>query len=53
MENYRDWETVSQSRYEEVRSLCDHIVLISGGKAEVFDNIEEGIGMYEEVRKSI
>ena len=37
----------------EVRSLCDHIVLISGGKAEVFDNIEEGIGMYEEVRKSI
>lgn len=37
----------------EIRSLCDHIVLISGGKAEVFDNIEEGIGMYEEVRKSI
>lgn len=37
----------------EVRSLCDHIVLISGGKAEVFDNIEEGISMYEEVRKSI
>lgn len=36
----------------EVRSLCDHIVLINDGKAQVFNNIEEGISMYEAVRKN-
>jgi len=34
----------------EVRSLCDHIVVIYGGNAHVFDSVEEGIKMYEEIR---
>ena len=36
----------------EIRSLCDHIVLIDQGRAQVFENIEEGIGMYESLRKN-
>ena len=36
----------------EVRSLCDHIVLLDGGKVTVLDNVEEGIKMYEELRNT-
>lgn len=37
----------------EIRSLCDHIILVNNGKAQIFENIEEGIGMYQEARKNI
>lgn len=35
----------------EVRSLCDHIIVLYDGKAEVYDDVEEGIKVYENVRK--
>ncbi|MBV5277780.1 MAG: ABC transporter ATP-binding protein [Campylobacteraceae bacterium] len=37
----------------EIRSLCDHIIMINNGKAEVFNDIDEGINMYENLRKSV
>lgn len=36
----------------EIRSLCDHIVVINAGNAQVFNNVEEGITMYEEIRNN-
>lgn len=37
----------------ELRSLCDHVILVHNGKAEIFNDIEEGIFMYENMRKSL
>ncbi|MFV0482059.1 MAG: ABC transporter ATP-binding protein [Campylobacteraceae bacterium] len=36
----------------EIRSLCDHIVVFANGEAKVFNDVEKGIEMYENIRKS-
>jgi capsular polysaccharide transport system ATP-binding protein len=34
----------------EIRSLCDHIIVFNAGEAHIFDNIEEGIKMYQNIK---
>ncbi|MDR2099905.1 MAG: ABC transporter ATP-binding protein [Campylobacteraceae bacterium] len=36
----------------EIRSLCDHIIVLGGGMAQIFDDVEEGIKMYESFRNA-
>ncbi|MDR3345976.1 MAG: ABC transporter ATP-binding protein [Campylobacteraceae bacterium] len=34
----------------EIRSLCDHIIVFNAGEAHIFDNINEGIKMYQNIK---
>jgi capsular polysaccharide transport system ATP-binding protein len=36
----------------EIRSLCDHIIVLGGGMAQIFDNVEDGIKMYENFKNA-
>jgi capsular polysaccharide transport system ATP-binding protein len=35
----------------EIRSLCDHVIVFNAGKAQIFDNVEEGIKMYSGLQR--
>ncbi|MDR0408539.1 MAG: ABC transporter ATP-binding protein [Campylobacteraceae bacterium] len=34
----------------EIRSLCDHIIVFNAGEAHIFDNVNEGIKMYQKIK---
>lgn len=34
----------------EVRELCQHVIVVQDGKAEVFADVEEGIDVYQNKR---
>ncbi|MDR1614867.1 MAG: ABC transporter ATP-binding protein [Campylobacteraceae bacterium] len=36
----------------EIKSLCDHIIVLGNGMAQIFDNIEDGIKTYESFKGS-
>lgn len=36
----------------EVRELCQHVIVVKEGQAQVFDDIEEGIAEYQGIRKT-
>ncbi|MDR1976546.1 MAG: ABC transporter ATP-binding protein [Campylobacteraceae bacterium] len=35
----------------EIRSLCDHVIVFNAGKAQIFNNVEEGIKMYSGLKR--
>jgi capsular polysaccharide transport system ATP-binding protein len=35
----------------EIRSLCDHIIVFEGGRAQIFDDVEEGIKVYQNLKR--
>ncbi|MDR1460645.1 MAG: ABC transporter ATP-binding protein [Campylobacteraceae bacterium] len=34
----------------EIKSLCDHIIVFNAGEAHIFDNVNEGIKMYQKLK---
>ncbi|MDR0580393.1 MAG: ABC transporter ATP-binding protein [Campylobacteraceae bacterium] len=37
----------------EIKSLCDHIVVFNAGEAHIFNNVNEGIKMYQKLKTNV